>query len=130
MDIIRAAALAILTAALSLVVKQYRPEYAMLVQLGGVIVTALSALALVPSLTQDAASLLAFGGIDGGWLILLVKALGIAILTELAADICRDNGVTALAGITELAGKAMILLLCLPLLRAVAEIAAGLIGDV
>ena len=128
MDIVRIAAIALISAVLSLLVRQYKPEYAMLVQLGGAAVIAVSVLALLPALLESSDSLLSFAGVDGKWLMLLIKALGIAIVTELSADVCRDNGSSALAGMVELAGKALILLLCIPLLRAVAEIAVGLIN--
>jgi stage III sporulation protein AD len=65
--------------------------------------------------------------VDGGWLKLLLKALGIAVLIQTSADLCRDNNNAALAGAVELAGKVMILTLAIPLLRAAAEIAVGLI---
>ncbi len=128
MDILQIAAIAILTAVLVILVKQYKPEYAMIVQLCGIAVIAVSVVALVPQLTASADSMLAFASIDSKWLTLLIKALGIAIVTELAADICKDNGSNAVAGMVELAGKALILLLCIPLLRSVAEIAVGLIN--
>ncbi len=44
-----------------------------------------------------------------------IKALGIALLCSLAADICRDCEEQTLASCVETAGKAMILLLSLPL---------------
>lgn len=50
---------------------------------------------------------------------LLFKSAGIAVITTLAADLCRDCGETALAGKTELCGKSVILALCLPLLKSV-----------
>jgi len=127
MNILQIAATAIITAVLAVLVKQYKPEYAALVQLAGAVLIVGAAFRLIPELTGTAESMLSFAGIEGEWMKVLVKALGIAILSELAADVCRDNGSAALAGIVELAGKAAILLLALPLLRAVAEVAAGLI---
>ena len=59
---------------------------------------------------------------------LILKSLGIAVLTHLASSICRDCGETGLAGVVEFAGKAEILLLSLPmierLLKYTAEIAS------
>ena len=54
---------------------------------------------------------------DSGLFTLLFKASGIALVTTLAADVCRDCGETALASKTELCGKSVILALCLPLLK-------------
>ena len=59
--------------------------------------------------------------------LLLLKALGVSVLTQLAADACRDSGETALSNKVELAGKVTILLLCLPLVKAMIQLSAGLI---
>ncbi len=58
----------------------------------------------------------------------ILKMLGMAYLTQIAADTCRDMGESVLAGRIELCGRAEILLLCLPYLeelcRAVQEVLA------
>ena len=46
---------------------------------------------------------------------LMKKALGIARITKITSDVCRDTGETAVGGCVELGGKLMILSLCLPL---------------
>ncbi len=58
----------------------------------------------------------------------LVRALGIALLTEVAATMCRDCGEGSLATWVELAGKLEILLLALPLIETVWETVAGVLG--
>lgn len=57
----------------------------------------------------------------------LFKALGIAWLTQCCADLCRESGENGAANGVELAGKVEILLLSLPLLNEVLEIAKGLL---
>ena len=47
----------------------------------------------------------------------LFQALGIAILSQICADVCRESGESGLAGSVELTGKVEILLLCLPLME-------------
>lgn len=58
---------------------------------------------------------------------ILVKGLGICLLTETAADACRDAGEQGLAAKTELAGKTVLLLLAVPLFEQVTRLAAALI---
>jgi stage III sporulation protein AD len=60
---------------------------------------------------------------------LLLRGLGVAMLTQLSSDLCRQCGENTLAGGVELAGKAELLLLCLPQLRALIEMAGGLLSD-
>ena len=59
---------------------------------------------------------------------ILFKALGICLLTQLAADACKDAGESALASKAELAGKLMLLMLALPLFEKIAQLAASLIN--
>jgi stage III sporulation protein AD len=58
---------------------------------------------------------------------LLFKGLGVALLTQLCADFCRQGGEGQLAGGVELAGKAELLLLCLPSLRQLFELVANML---
>ena len=53
--------------------------------------------------------------------LVLLKALGISLLTHVTANICRDSGEGSIAYYVELGGKAEILLLSLPLLREVID---------
>ena len=70
----------------------------------------------------------ATGALEGeGWSLLL-KALGVAFLTETAASVCRDSGETGLATWVETAGKLEILLLSFPLIRTVMDTVTALLG--
>ncbi len=54
---------------------------------------------------------------------ILLKAMGITLAVQFAAEICRDSGESALASKLELIGKAEILLLCLPLAKELVSLA-------
>lgn len=58
----------------------------------------------------------------------LLKALGVGLITQTTAEVCRDSGETAVAGKVELLGKAEILLLSLPLLRELLSVAGVVMG--
>ncbi len=60
------------------------------------------------------------------YLKIMFKVLGIALITQIISDICRDSGESALAGQTEVAAKILIVTLILPLLQAVIEVITGL----
>ena len=61
---------------------------------------------------------------------LLFRGLGVAFLTQIASELCRQCGEAALASGVELAGKAEILLLCLPQLQILVETAGGLLAGI
>ncbi len=64
----------------------------------------------------------------GEYLPLMLKAVGISLVTSTSADICRDSGENAIASKVELLGKCEILALSLPLLTAMAELITEVLG--
>lgn len=58
---------------------------------------------------------------------LMIKGLGVAMLTQFCADLCRQSGEASLANSVELAGKAELLLLCLPMLRDLIDLSQGML---
>lgn len=63
----------------------------------------------------------------GDYFVIMVKALGVAIITAIGADFCRDCSEETLACRVEFAGKAELLLLALPLLKNLIEISEELL---
>lgn len=59
----------------------------------------------------------------GEYVKVMMKSLGIALVTSSSADICRDCGEGAVASKVELVGKCSILLVSLPLVRAILTLA-------
>ena len=67
-------------------------------------------------------------GIEKDNVSILMKALGICVVTQFAADICYDNSCSSMAAAVELAGKIGAIALAVPMIKTVAEIAIGLIN--
>ena len=57
----------------------------------------------------------------------VVKALGIAVVTESTADICRDFGEASIGARVEFAAKAIIMLLSLPVVESLLSLAFGVL---
>lgn len=57
----------------------------------------------------------------------LIKILGIAIISELTADICNDAGESGIASKVSLVAKAEILILTLPLIRELFKLCQNLV---
>ena len=112
-----------------LILRAYKPEWASLLRMAVTVVAlglTLTLAATVLSHVTELAS--ATGALEGeGWPILL-KALGVAFLTETAASVCRDSGETGLATWVETAGKLEILLLSFPLIRTVMDTVTDMLG--
>lgn len=58
---------------------------------------------------------------------LMLKVLGIVLITQFVADLCRDSGENALAGQTETAAKIIVITMILPLFESVVGIISGLL---
>ena len=112
-----------------LILRTQRPEWAPLLRMAVTVVALGLTLSLASTVLGYVTELAnATGGLDQeGWPILL-KALGVAFLTEIAASVCRDSGETGLATWVETAGKLEILLLSFPLIRTVMDTVADMLG--
>ncbi len=119
--------LAIVIAFLCMIVKQYKPEYALLCQLCGVAVIVLYAASSLEEIMSTLNEMISLSGIDVSFLKILLKALAVSILTDVASSVCRDSGNNTLANAVDLLGRTVIIVLALPILKKLAEAAIGFI---
>ncbi len=104
----------IITAVLSVVLRRYDSAIALMMVIGAAI---LLLLLIVPMLSQvieslsEVTSLISQGPFD-----IVIKAVGISVLSGLASDLCLDAGQNALSSIAILSGKVAIVVSALPLL--------------
>ena len=111
---------AVICTVASVVVKQCRPEYAFLVRLASTVgICAVAVSAATPIITYIKSIFDGGLGEEYPYVQNVLKALGIAVLTEICADICRDLGEGSTASGVELIGRIEILLLCVPMFEAV-----------
>lgn len=129
MDITSIAGLGLLSAVLCIIVRQYKPDAALGVSIacGILIMTAVVSM-LAPSVSAIT-ELTSAAGLDDGYAAALLKALAVCYITQLAADSCRDAGESAIASKIELAGKAAIVIISLPIFAALAELVTHLINS-
>lgn len=66
--------------------------------------------------------------IDDRYIGILFKAVGVCYISQFACDICRDSGENALAAQAELAGKAALIVLAMPLIEELTDIVVSLSG--
>ncbi len=120
--------LGIISALVCLLLKQYRPEYALSASIICGVVIFLTVVAQMTPLFDTIRSILE--KIEGGneYTTVIIKSLGVCYVTQLASDTCQDAGERAMAGKIELAGRVAVLILALPMFTALLQIAIGLIG--
>jgi len=120
-EIIPLLGMTIITVVLITLLRQSRPEMALLLS---VLVGVLVFLRLVGRLTElvEAFNFLASrANIDHLHLQTVFKVMGVAYLAGFGAQICKDAGEGALALKLELAGKIVILFLAIPVMVAIME---------
>lgn len=121
--------LLLIAALLAVTLRSTRPELALALGLAAGIIASLTVLSALSGAIDTVKTLLEQAGIAGDTALLLIKALGICLLTQLTADVCRDAGESGLASRAELAGKVALLLLALPLFRQILSLALTLMGS-
>ena len=115
MELFRVVGIALIGAIAAVLLRQNRPELGMLVSLGCGIILISMGMNAVQQALEVVQRLMQQGGIDREYATILLKSLGVCIVTQVAADACRDSGETAIAAKIEFIGKLSILGISLPL---------------
>ncbi len=69
------------------------------------------------------------GQLKHGMLDILLKAVGIALTTEVASKICKDAGNSALEKSLQMLGSAVILYLSIPIFQSLLSFAQEILGE-
>ena len=126
MELIRLCGVGLLCALSAVLLKQIKGEYASFVRVcGTVIIFGELALSAAELFAEISAAILGDGMTE--YAKIMLKALGIAIVSKLCGDICRDLGENAVGSGVELGGKLGILALCVPLISELMGYASGLL---
>lgn len=115
MLLFKIAALTLVAGVFSLALKKSQPAYAFLVSSCAAVGLAAAVLAQLGPVLNWLQGLGGYSQAD--FLNPLLKTLGIALVSQLAADLCRDAGLAAAASTAELSGRMLILLQALPLFK-------------
>ena len=127
MDLIAVAGIGLIASAAAVLLRQYKPEYAMVVSLAAAgLIFGLLVADLIPAFSMMR-GLMDRVGFSGEYVRILIKCLGICFLCHLAGQICREAGQGAISAKIDLAGKTAVLLLTLPMFEQLLEIALSLI---
>ena len=87
------------------------------------VLIAASALILLEPFPSKIYELASLGGMEGEYVSILLRGVGITFIGQISSDICRDCGDISSANGVELIAKLEIVLLCLPLLDGIIECA-------
>jgi len=127
MNIIPFVGCGVIVCILAVVIKQQKPEMGMAITIAaGAVMLAVIVSSLTPAM-QSVEDIIS-GTKAGEYLGVVLKALGVCVITGIGADICRDAGQSTIASHVETAGRVAMLILALPLLSSVLSAALEIIN--
>ena len=122
MEIIKIIGIALIALIIIIMLKQYRPEYAIFISiLTGILILflvmdRLTGIINLIETIQDKFS------INTQFIALLIKITGIAFLSEFAVSVCKDSGEAAIASKIEIGSKIIIISMSIPIISSLVEI--------
>ena len=122
MEIIKIIGIGLIALIIIILLKQYKPEFAVYVSLIAgalILMLAIDKLSGIISLLQSLANK---ASINTEFLTLLIKITGIAFLSEFAVSICKDAGEAAIASKMEIGAKLIIISMSIPIISSLLEI--------
>lgn len=123
----KAVALALITAVLALTVG--KKDISLVLSLGACCLVGAIAAAYLKPVLGLLEELGALGEVSGETLEILTKAVGIALVSEMAGLICADAGNGSLGKLLQMLGSAAILCLSLPLFRGLLALIREILGE-
>ena len=127
MGAVELSGVALLSVMMILLLREWRPTMAVPLRLGVVLLLTVAAVGLFEPVVSRVRALLSFAP-EGALTAPLLRAAGVALISELSASFCRDLGENSVAEGVLLFGRLEILVLCLPLVDALIDIAGELLG--
>lgn len=121
MEIVKIIGIGLIALVIIIILRQYKPEFAIYVSLIAgiaILLMALGQLTGVINLLKDIASR---ANINSQFLLIILKITGIAFLTEFAVSISNDCGETSIANKIDLGGKVVIVVISLPIITSLLE---------
>ena len=119
--LIKGAAVGMTAAVIGLALKKTSPELALLLWSAAGIAILIGAFDAVSEITRFTRELASFSVLSGELVTPVFKCTGIAIVSKISSDVCRDAGASSAAGAVELAGAAAGIAVGMPLLEYVLD---------
>lgn len=124
------AAAVLLTVILGLSLGSQKKEMGLLLTIAACCLVATAAMSYLRPVITFVQELQTLGQLDDGMLEILLKAVGIGLIGEIASLICTDAGNGALGKTLQLLTSAVVLWLSLPLLNSLLELIQEILGEV
>lgn len=106
----------------ALIIKKDKPEYATLIILLTAFAIAMKVFGVMNGIVEEMENWRGILSENVLYINLLIKLIGITYICEFAANLCRDNGYSALSNHIELFGKMTIMAAGFPIIKTMFEL--------
>ena len=127
MEVIKIVGVSIFAVIMIIILKNYRPEMALVLSIItgiGIMFYAISKMSSVINVLND---LVSKSGVNTDFLLIIIKVIGIAYIVEFGKNVCIDAGQSSIATKLEMAGKVVIVVLTIPLISSLVNVLVGLV---
>lgn len=127
MEVIKIVGVSIFAVIMIIILKNYRPEMALVLSIItgiGIMLYAISKMSSVINVLND---LVSKSGVNTDFLLIIIKVIGIAYIIEFGKNVCIDAGQSSIATKLEMAGKVVIVVLTIPLISSLVNVLVGLV---
>ena len=121
-EIIKIIGIGLLALVIIIILKQYKPEYAIYVSIIAGILILFLAIEKITGIINLLQSISEKTYINKTFLTILLKITGIAFLTEFAVSVCSDAGEKAIASKIEIGSKVIIITMSIPIITSLLEL--------
>lgn len=127
MEIVKIVGLGLIAGSLAILLRQQRPVTATLLSLAAGALILFMVLDRVSGIVDVLQDLAVRANVDGLYMGIVLKVIGVAFLAEFGAQVLRDAGESSIASKVELGGKIIILVLAIPVIAAILETLTSLL---
>ena len=127
MNIVAVCGLAVLGLLVTVILRGIRPDFAVFTGIATALILLGTSISAITSVIKSIAMLSNETGFSL-YTTLILKTLGIALISQMTADVCRECGSASIASKVEFSAKIMILALCIPILQTLLEYIVGFLG--
>lgn len=128
MSIVKICVLAVAGVLLAVHIKSQKSEYAVFLSLGLCVLILIFSVDRLSYIVDMISEFMEIVTIDNTYLLLLLKLIGIAYITEFAAALCKEAGFGAIASQVELAGKLTMVFMSIPVAFSVLKVVGVFLG--
>lgn len=122
MDIVKVVAVGLVTVIATIIVKQVKPEIAVLITIVGSIIIIIMTINLLQNVFGNFMGIFNKTGVSSSVFVPVLKIIGIGYLCEFGANLCIDGGCNSIADKILFCGKIAILIIALPIINNVIDI--------